>query len=239
MAFDAHKNLAIATVATPPNPSTSGTTLSVASGAGARFPAPPFNATLWPAAAAPTPDNAEVVRVTAVAGDGLTITRIQEGSLARAVVAGDLIAATITAKTLTDIEAGQNFPTITTGSIVTGTVTESGRPAAMGYWVSNPSYLPAGWTGSYRYAFVGKTLTLAIYAQATLAAGTAPPVSMTIPGASILEVTYMCGVYQAGVWALGQAYIPQGSTALQFYPGAGNFTGGATIISLTAAMPTL
>ena len=104
MAFDAHKNLAVSTVATAPTPATSGTSLTVAGGEGQRFPAPPFNATIWPANAAPTPANAEVVRVTARATDTLTIARAQEGSTARLVGVGDLIAQTITAKTLTDLE---------------------------------------------------------------------------------------------------------------------------------------
>ena len=104
MAFDAHKNLAVSAVASAPSPATSGTTLTVTAGEGARFPAPPFNATVWPVNAMPTPLNGEVIRVTGRATDTLTIARAQEGTTARAVGTGDLIAATITAKTLTDLE---------------------------------------------------------------------------------------------------------------------------------------
>jgi len=42
--LDSYRNFAIATVATPPAPATSGTSLTVALGQGARFPTPPFNA---------------------------------------------------------------------------------------------------------------------------------------------------------------------------------------------------
>jgi len=105
MAFDAHKNLAITAVATAPSPPTSGLSLVVTAGEAARFPAPPFNATVWPASAIPTPVNAEVVRVTAITTNTLTIVRAQEGSVARAITVGDLIAATVTAKTITDLEA--------------------------------------------------------------------------------------------------------------------------------------
>lgn len=101
---DAHANLAVSTVATAPSPATSGTSLVVGSGHGARFPAAPFNATVWPTGANPDPSNAEIVRVTARSTDTLTITRAQEGTTARTVVIGDNIAATVTAKTLTDIE---------------------------------------------------------------------------------------------------------------------------------------
>jgi len=102
--FDAHKNFAVSAVATAPSPAASGTSLVVSAGHGARFPAVPFNAIIWPTASAPTPLNAEVVRVTVIATDTLTITRTQEGSSARTIIVGDQIAAAITAKTLTDIE---------------------------------------------------------------------------------------------------------------------------------------
>ena len=132
MAFDAHKNLAIATVSAAPSPPTSGTSLSVASGEGARFPAAPFNATVWPASSLPNPVTADVVRVTAVAGDTLTIVRATENTAARSVVAGDLIAATITVKSLTDIESGINFPAITTGPISGTTGTFGGNVSIAG-----------------------------------------------------------------------------------------------------------
>lgn len=121
MPFDQHKNLAVTTVTAPPLPATSGTSLGVTSGEGARFPAAPFNVTIWPASQPPTPVNAEVARVTARAGDTLTITRAQEGTAARSIVAGDLIAETITAKALTDIESGTNFTQLAaTGNITIG-----------------------------------------------------------------------------------------------------------------------
>lgn len=130
MAFDTHKNLAYSTVATAPSPASSGTSIVVESGHGTRFPAVPFNATVWAADEIPTPSNSEIVRVTNIATDTLTITRAQEtgagGPSARTVVVGDQIAATITAKTLTDIEDGitPNTSTITT----TGTQTALALP---------------------------------------------------------------------------------------------------------------
>lgn len=101
---DTHKNFAVSTVATAPVPAASGTSLVVAAAQGARFPAIPFNATIWPASTQPDPTNAEIVRVTAISTDTFTITRAQESSSARSIVAGDQIAATVTAKTLTDAE---------------------------------------------------------------------------------------------------------------------------------------
>ena len=104
MAFDPHKNFAYSTVATAPSPATSGTSLVVAAGDGSKFPSVPFEATIWPTSAQPLASNAEVVTVTAISTDTLTIVRAQEGSTARTVVVGDQIAATITSRSLTDTE---------------------------------------------------------------------------------------------------------------------------------------
>jgi len=107
--LDAYKNLAISSVATAPSPATSGTSLTVAAGEGVRFPAVPFNATIQPAAALPTPANAEIVRVTARATDVLTIVRAQEGTTARTVVVGDILFAAQTAKSIDDQRDAQNL----------------------------------------------------------------------------------------------------------------------------------
>jgi len=124
---DAHANLAYSSVATAPSPATSGTSLTVAAGDGAKFPAVPFNATVWPAGAIPLTTNAEIVRVTARATDTLTITRTQEGTSARSVVVGDQIAATITAKSLTDIETDVATRAVDTAVVhIAGTETITG-----------------------------------------------------------------------------------------------------------------
>lgn len=101
---DAHKNFAYSTILTAPSPATSGTSLVLASGDGTKFPAVSFNATVWPAGVQPLTTNSEIIRVTTIATDTLTITRAQESTSARSILVGDQIAATITAKTLTDIE---------------------------------------------------------------------------------------------------------------------------------------
>lgn len=105
MSFDAHKNFAISIVTTAPNTATAGTSLVVNAGSGTLFPAAPFNATIWPTGTTPTSGNAEIVRVTSKSTDTFTITRAQENSTARTVIVGDNIAATVTAKMITDIES--------------------------------------------------------------------------------------------------------------------------------------
>lgn len=91
------KNFAYSTVLTAPSPATSGTSLVVQSGDGAKFPAVPFNATLCPVGVQPTTANAEIVTVTAISTDTFTIVRTVENSNARTVVVGDSITASITA----------------------------------------------------------------------------------------------------------------------------------------------
>jgi hypothetical protein len=93
-------NFSVSAVATAPSPAASGLTLVVTAGHGARLPATPFQATIWPAGDLPTLDNAEIITVTGIATDTLTIVRAQEGSAARTVVVGDIIAATLTKQML-------------------------------------------------------------------------------------------------------------------------------------------
>lgn len=102
---DAIKNFADALVATAPSPATSGTSLTVTTGYGARFPAVPFNAAITPANTRPSLENSEIVRVTNIAGDVFTITRAQESTTARTVIIGDNISVGPTEKTFTDLAA--------------------------------------------------------------------------------------------------------------------------------------
>ncbi len=142
--MDAHKNAAYSLVATAPSPATSGTSLVVTAGEGARFPAVPFNATVWATGAQPnfaaggtTGGNFEIVRVTAISTDTLTITRAQESTTARSIVVGDQIAATITAKTLTDAETlngvlvGSGAGTTHTGDLTETSLATIAIPAGL------------------------------------------------------------------------------------------------------------
>jgi hypothetical protein len=102
---DGRKNFAYGEVRTAPSPGSSGTSLVLKAGHGARMPATPFNATVAPKNQVQTPDNAEIVRVTDVTGDTLTIVRAQEGTSAQTVTASFALFASITEKMLEDIEA--------------------------------------------------------------------------------------------------------------------------------------
>lgn len=106
--FDAHANLAIGQISSAPSPAISGTSLTVKTGQGALFPAAPFNCTVWPPNVAPLQSNAEIVRVTAVVGDILTITRAQEGTTAKSIAVNWQISNSISVKVITDLETAVN-----------------------------------------------------------------------------------------------------------------------------------
>lgn len=92
------KNFSVSLVATAPSPATSGTSLVVTAGHGTRFPAAYFQAVIWPQSQAPTVDNSEIVKVTAVSTDTFTIERSSESTAARSIVVGDQISAVLTAE---------------------------------------------------------------------------------------------------------------------------------------------
>lgn len=102
--FDEHSNFGYSIVVSPPSPEDTGTRLSVRSGEGDNFPTPPFNATVWPDREMPQKSNSTIIRITARTGDVFTFSRNQEDSNNQSIVTGNQIAATITKKTLTDIE---------------------------------------------------------------------------------------------------------------------------------------
>lgn len=101
--LEALTNFAYSTVATAPSPASSGTSLVVQSGDGAKFPNPPFWIVVWAAGANPLTTNAEVCAVTAVSTDTLTIVRAQDGSSARSIVVGDQVMLGMTAALLEQI----------------------------------------------------------------------------------------------------------------------------------------
>jgi hypothetical protein len=85
-------NFADAVVATAPSPATSGLSLTVATGYGARFSAASFNAAIGPGNVRPSLETHELVTVSSRTDDVFTIfARGIEGTTPRAIVAGDVI----------------------------------------------------------------------------------------------------------------------------------------------------
>jgi hypothetical protein len=100
MAIDIFRNLAYGGVQLPPVPPTVGTTLTMQTGHSARFPAPPFTASIWPIGLPADPMNCELVRVTAISGEQWTIVRRAEGTNSRAIEINDQVAQAMTKATL-------------------------------------------------------------------------------------------------------------------------------------------
>ncbi|MDD4381727.1 MAG: hypothetical protein PHE21_00045 [Candidatus Dojkabacteria bacterium] len=96
------KNFTISTVATAPSPTTSGTSLVVATGHGTRF-ATGEPAVICPVNTSPDSTNSEIVTVSNVVGDTLTIVREQESTTARDIQVGDVIFQQISAKDFNDL----------------------------------------------------------------------------------------------------------------------------------------
>lgn len=106
------ENLALGYVATAPSPATTGTTLTLETGEGARFPATTtasFYATLMPADANPHSENAEVVEVTDRTGDVLTIVRGQRGTTGKTVAVGWIVLNSVYKEDLDDLKGSNSF----------------------------------------------------------------------------------------------------------------------------------
>jgi hypothetical protein len=110
MAFDYHPNFGQSNVAVAPSTPTAGTSLTITTGDVARLNlVAPFNMVMAPSGAQASTTNAEIVRVTGIAGDVLTIVRNTAGetnnTFNRTVLVGDQIYVGDTSKLFTDIEA--------------------------------------------------------------------------------------------------------------------------------------
>lgn len=105
---DATANNSWGTVLTAPSPATSGTSLVLNAGQGAKMPTAPFNAKVVPAGTLnPYVSDGEIIRVTARSTNTLTISRAQESSAALAIAVGDFVMVMPTKKTFDDIEASK------------------------------------------------------------------------------------------------------------------------------------
>ena len=174
---DAHANFAYSTIAV--SATSAGLNFSVAAGDGAKFPAVPFNATVWPASVQPLTTNAEILRVTARATDAMTATRAQESTTAINLPVGTQIANTITNKVLTDVEtvAAAAIPKSigsASGDIVIYTGVST--PARLGIGATN-AVLSASASGLPAWRNVGPTSVQVVSASG---AGTyTPPAGIT------------------------------------------------------------
>lgn len=96
------KDYATSTVMVGPSPSNSGTSLTVQTGHGDRFPDVPFKASIYPQNEMPTLDNAEKVLVTAKSSDTFTIERAKSPTTAKYIQPGDIISNSLFAEDIQD-----------------------------------------------------------------------------------------------------------------------------------------
>lgn len=210
--MDAIKNFAYSNVATAPSPATSGTSLVVSAGQGALFPAPPFDATIWPAGVQPLTTNAEIVRVTAVSTDTFTITRAQYGTTAQSIAIGYQIAQTIDANLLTQIS--------TMGGDVSGTTNSATVTAIQGNALTSAQ----GNVLSYQ-----ATATTSRTTSGTIGAGEISVVpsgtgaiTLTLPTAPVGVCNYILNesastvTVAAGTTLVGPSTLPPGTTGQYF-----------------------
>jgi hypothetical protein len=174
--LDATANFASVQASTGYNSSV--TSIALQSGQGAKLPATPFNMIWWNSTDFPNPandPNVEIVRVTNVAGDTLTISRAQEGTTAAnhntsaktySLVLG------ITAKMIADIQSAlpgtfvENE--IVSGSGTSWTLANTPVSGSVKLWAGGIRLTPGGGND---YTISGKNITTAAsYAASALLA---------------------------------------------------------------------
>jgi len=113
-------NFADAVIAVAPSPATSGLSLTVATGYGARFSAASFNVAIGPGNVRPSLETHELATVSTRTGDVFTLlARGVEGTTPRAIQAGDTISRIVTAAMWNDLAAGLIFHNARTGTAET------------------------------------------------------------------------------------------------------------------------
>ena len=123
------QNLAVGIVATAPTPATSGTTIVLQSGHGATFPSAPFYATLTPPNQISSSLNSEIVLVTTVSTDTLTVVRAQKGTTAKSIAVDWIIG--------------------------NGVYVDEVDPAVNGYWNEDlTTWTYNAWTSGTRYGVI-------------------------------------------------------------------------------------
>jgi hypothetical protein len=260
---DAVANLTLTSVATGPSPALSGPSLTVASGTGGGFAATPFSASAWPSGQVPSASNTEIVRVTSVGGDALTIVRAQEGTAAQPIASGYQIAQTITAGLWAQLlpaalkYAGASTDVIQSAKLAADafprrSVRADGResfnsPAAPVIWGAHTS--PVGSGQDANYLFEGLVDTASIvkiqmprvylndgtnFLHASYYPWTGSALSSTLN--VVVDVGTMAAVASSGTMAVSSVFYGSGTIA---YTGKTGTGASGTLTGCTIASGTL
>lgn len=236
--MDQHGNFGYGTVLTAPSPASSGISLTLNSGQGADFPDPAsgqYNIIIWPSDALPLNSNTEIVRVTAKAGDVLTITRTQESTSARTVVAGDRVGLAATKKVFTDIESGITDRALTgfTTTTVAGAVV-AGTHDSLGMKLAVPGFLTTAMASNRASDFAAASAVF----NGTNASGTMASNSWSVSVAA--QTNQSVGVYASSNSTLtSSGTLDARSFSVKFMGSiSGGFSGSALLVSAPNALTT-
>jgi len=239
------KDLAVGTVLTAPSPATSGTTIVLASGHGARFPSVfPFPVTAAPSNALPSLSNSEFLMVTNRVSDTLTVVRAQSHGLttstAQSIAANWIISNAIYSDDL--FTSSINAATVLTGT-PNGSLTTFTLPTAptMAWVFKNGVFMQPGAGNDYTLsgntftfstppATLSKLVAIPIVGNQVMISGSSAPITSQTPtglvnGSNTL-FTVPGGTYIGGTLEVKINGIDQKRTVhfTETSPGTGTFT---------------
>jgi len=169
--MDTFKNFAKVTVSTGYD--AAATSIALTAGHGTKLPAAPFNATYWNSTDYPDPSddpNVEIVRVTAIASDTLTVTRAQESTSASTKNTASKtykMIAGLTAKTL-NTDVGGSIPDVANGRLTL----ESGVPISTTNQSAKTTIYFTPHRGNHVSLYDGTSWAIHTFTETSLALGT-------------------------------------------------------------------
>ena len=239
------KDLAIGTVLTAPSPATSGTTIVLASGHGARFPSVfPFPVTAAPSNQLPSLSNSEFLMVTNRVSDTLTVVRAQAHGLttstAQSITAGWIISNAIYSDDLftSSINSATTLTGTPNGVLTTFTIA---TPPTMAWVFKNGVFMQPGagndytlsgntFTFSTAPASGSKLVAIPIVGNQVMISGSSAPLTGQTPAGLVngVNTTFVVpgGTYVGGTLEVKINGIDQKRTVhyTETTPGTGTFT---------------